>query len=141
MPATDPVTTPDVDNAIVALPLLLLQVPPVGVEPSVVVRPTHTFVVPVSVVGLELTVTTAVLIQPVPSVYVIVDVPATEPVITPDEGRPIVALPLLLVQVPPAGVEFNVVVKPIQTVGVPVNVVGLSLTVTTAVTIQPVPNV
>ena len=67
VPATEPVTTPDVETAMVALPLLLLHVPPAGVEPKVVVSPTHTFVVPVSVVGLELTVTTAVLIQPVPS--------------------------------------------------------------------------
>ena len=125
------------DNAIVALPLLLAHIPPVGVDASVVVNPTHTFIVPVNVVGLAFTVTTAVLIQPVPSVYVIVDVPATEPVITPDEGRPIVALPLLLVQVPPAGVEFNVVVRPTHTFIVPVSVVGFELTVTVVVAIQP----
>ena len=56
------------DKAIVALPLLLLQVPPAGVEFSVVVKPTHTFVVPVIVVGFELTVTGVVIKQPVPSV-------------------------------------------------------------------------
>ena len=56
------------DKAIVALPLLLLQVPPAGVEFSVVVRPTHTFVVPVNVVGFALTVTGVVIKQPVPNV-------------------------------------------------------------------------
>ena len=140
VPATDPVTTPDVDNAIVALPLLLVQVPPPGVEFSVVVKPTQTFGVPVMVVGLALTVTTAVLIQPVPSAYVIVDVPATEPVTTPDVDKAIVALPLLLLHVPPAGVEFNVVVNPTHTFVVPVMVVGFGFTVTMTVAggVQPV---
>ena len=68
VPATEPVTTPDVDKAIVALPLLLVQVPPAGVEFNVVVKPTHTFVVPVIVVGFELTVTGVVIMQPVPNV-------------------------------------------------------------------------
>ena len=52
----------------VALPLLLLHVPPAGVEFNVVVKPTHTFVVPVIVVGFEFTVTGVVIKQPVPSV-------------------------------------------------------------------------
>ena len=123
----------------VALPLLLVQVPPAGVEFKVVVKPIHTDGVPVKVVGFGLTVTMAVLIQPVPSVYVITDVPATEPVTTPEVESAMVALPLLLLQVPPAGVEFKVVVSPMHTVNVPVSVVGLALTVTTAVLRQPVP--
>ena len=67
VPATEPVTTPEVDKAIVALPLLLLHVPPAGVEFNVVVNPTHTFVVPVMVVGFGFTVTMTVAggVQPV----------------------------------------------------------------------------
>ena len=57
-----------VDDPTVALPLLLLHVPPAGVEFNVVVNPTQTFNVPVILVGFELTVTIAMLIQPVLSV-------------------------------------------------------------------------
>ena len=59
-----------VEDPIVALPLLLVHVPPAGVEFNVVVKPTHTFKLPVIVVGFGLTVTIVgvALIQPVPSV-------------------------------------------------------------------------
>ena len=67
----------------VALPLLLVHVPPAGVEFNVVVKPTHTLVVPVSAVGFGLTVTGVVMIQPELSVYVMVDVPAIAPVTIP----------------------------------------------------------
>ena len=67
VPANIPVTTPD-DAPIFALPLLLVHVPPVGVEFNVVVNPAHTVVIPVIVVGLALTLTVVILIQPVPSV-------------------------------------------------------------------------
>ena len=53
----------------------------------------------------------------------------------------ITALPLLLAHVPPVGVEFNVVVKPTQTVPPPVIVVGFGLTVTMVVIEQPAPNI
>ena len=66
VPAIAPVTTP-VAALIVALPLLLVQLPPAGVELSVTVRPTHTLLRPVIVVGLAFTVTVAVARQPVPS--------------------------------------------------------------------------
>ena len=114
--------------------------PPPGVEATPVVKPTHTLNVPVIVVGFELTVTTVVLIQPVPSAYVMVDVPNVLPVTTPVDGS-MLALPLLLVHVPPAGVELSVVVRPTHITGVPVIVVGFGLTVTIAVLIQPVPSV
>ena len=59
-----PVTTP-VPATTVALPLLLVHVPPAGVELSVVVNPIHTLFVPVIAVGLAFTVTGTVMIQPV----------------------------------------------------------------------------
>lgn len=51
--------------------------------------------------------------------------PALTPVATP-ESEPIVATDvLLLVQLPPAGVAFKEVVKPEQTLNVPVIAVGV----------------
>ena len=138
VPATAPVTTP-VAGFMIALPLLLLHVPPAGVEFNVVVKPTHTAALPVIAVGLALTVTVAVTVHPVPKEYVIVDVPAAAPVTTPVVD-PIKALPLLLLHPPPPGVEFKVVVKPTHTPNVPVIGVGVVLTFTTVVFKQPVPS-
>ena len=76
-----------------------------------------------------------------PSVYEITTVPAATPVTIPDD-EPTVATPTLpLVHVPPDGVLFNVVVRPAQTVNVPVTDVGNGLTVMVVAAIQPVVNV
>ena len=66
--------------------------------------------------------------------------PANTPVAMPVD-EPIITLPLLLVHVPPAGVEFNVVDAPIHILRTPVMVVGLGLTVTIVVVIHPVDRV
>ena len=63
-------------------------------------------------------------------------VPAVTPVTTPVEVFT-VALPLLLLHVPLAGVEFKLVVNPTHTTGLPVIVVGLALTLT-VVDVEPV---
>lgn len=60
-----PVITPDVMPMGAAEPLLLNHVPPAGVTDSVVVFPTHNGALPVIVPGVVLTVTTAVVLQPV----------------------------------------------------------------------------
>ena len=64
-----PVTTP-VADMLPSAGLLLVHVPPAVVELSEVVKPTHTANDGFAVIaaGLGLIVTTAVLIQPVPSV-------------------------------------------------------------------------
>ena len=67
IPAVIPVTTP-VLLTLPAAGLLLLHVPPVGVELSVVVIPVQTVKVPVMADGVELTVIFLVIIQPVGSV-------------------------------------------------------------------------
>ena len=67
MPASRPNATP-VADPMATLELLLLQVPPAGVEFKVVVNPKHIPVVPVIAVGLALTVTVAETRQPVPRV-------------------------------------------------------------------------
>jgi len=59
-----------------------------------------------------------------------VGLPAATPVAIPVE-EPIVANELLLlVHVPPGVVELNIVVRPVQTVSVPVIFAGFALTVT-----------
>ncbi len=140
-PTATPVTTP-VDPTTVALPLLLVHVPPTVIEFNVVVNPTHIPKPGVAVIaaGLLFTVTIAVARQPVARSYVMVAVPALMPdivlVVVPVVA---VATPVvLLVHVPAAVVVLNVVVKPWQTVIVPVIGLGLGFTVTTAVMIQPV---
>ena len=63
--------------------------------------------------------------------------PEIKPVTIPVDD-PTIALMLLLVQVPPEGVEFKVVVNPTQTSGVPVIIDGLGLIVITVLSKQPV---
>ena len=64
VPNDTPVTIPVVP-VVKACVLLLLHVPPPGVELSVVVKPTQIESMPCMAVGFGLTVTTAVLIHPV----------------------------------------------------------------------------
>ena len=129
----------------IAVVLLLLHVPPDVVLLKDVDNPWHTLVVPVIATGLALMVTTAVVLQPVAvSEYVIVVVvkepPPLTPVTTPVVDTTLPSAGILLLHRPPAGVEFNVVVKPTHTAneGTAVIAVGLAFTVTTAVLIQPV---
>ena len=67
LPAVTPVTLPDVELT-VALPLLLVHVPPVMASLSVVLRVVQTLVIPVIAAGTGLTVNDVVFIQPVGSV-------------------------------------------------------------------------
>ena len=120
-----------------ALPLAALHVPPPA-SVSAVILFTHTSGLPVMADGNGFTVTTPVMIQVVGNVYTTVAVPADSPVITP-VGPATFMSPLVLLHVPPAGVELRLVVKPTHTVSVPVTVVGLGFTVAIAVTIQPEP--
>jgi hypothetical protein len=74
VPAVTPVTIPEV-TPIVAIPVaLLLQVPPAGVSPRVIVEPAHTLPVLVVVIGVgnELTVTVvvAIALQPEPAALI-----------------------------------------------------------------------
>jgi hypothetical protein len=122
----------------------LVHVPPPTVELNVVLPAIHASVVPDKVPALGAAVMVTVLVSvasahpPVPvTVYVITDVPALTPVITPVPPT-IVATPgLALVQVPPPTVEVNVVVNPTQAVVVPFNVpaLGAVLIVTVLVSV------
>ena len=70
-----------------------------------------------------------------------VGVPAATPVTTPVDAPTVAWLVLLLLQLPPEGVLFNVVVAPTQTLAVPVIAIGCALTVTGCVTKHPPVNV
>jgi hypothetical protein len=111
--------------------LLLAHVPPAAASFNVVVEPSQTTAVPPIAAGRELTVTTAAVAQPVDNIYDIVAVPAITPVTTPLDV-PTVALPLLLLQVPPA-LLVRLVVDPAQTDRVPLITDGSAFTVTTTV--------
>lgn len=108
----------------------LLQVPPVVASVSNVVVPVQTANAPPIAAGNGLTVFRIVVKQPVPSVYDIAGVPADTPVTTPVPGTTDPSDGLLLLQVPPAGVEFNVVVRPTHSLAIPVMFAGVGLTVT-----------
>jgi hypothetical protein len=67
-PAATPVTRPE-DAVTVATDVLsLIQIPSGVASASVVVRPSHTFIVPVITAGNGFTVATTVEIQPVGSI-------------------------------------------------------------------------
>ena len=137
VPAATPFTIPEPAPAVATDPLLLLQVPPETASANVTADPTHTGADPVTAAN-GLTVTTVVLAQPVPSVYVINGLPAAIPLIIPVE--PIVAnVPSLVLQVPPAVASLSDVVRPTHTLAVPLITAGIALTVAVAVILQPVP--
>jgi hypothetical protein len=138
-----PVTTPVDEPTVATVVVPLSHVPPVGAPVSTIVEPMHTCIPAgelVIAVGSGLTVTTAVLIQPVGSVYVIVAVVATEtvPAVISPVSEPIAATVLLLLQVPPAVASNAVVVAPEHTASVPVMAAGSAFTVIVVVTGQPV---
>jgi hypothetical protein len=132
------------EEAPVTAPIALLvpivatdRVPLTHVPPTefvrVVVVPTQVVAVPPIAAGSALTVTIAVFLQPVGSVYVIVDVPPATPVTKPDD-EPMVATPaLLLTHVPPASALLSNVVAVTQAFSVPVMAAGRALTVTVEV--------
>ena len=143
IPTTPPVTIPVADPTLATAELLLVHTPGVATSLSVVAEPEHTAVVPSIPVGNGLTVSTAVLIQPVDNnVYVMVTVVGvnTVPAVTRPVVDPIFAKDAeLLLQVPPGVPSLNDVVNPAQTVSVPSIGLGNGLTVTIADMLQPVP--
>lgn len=100
VPPDAPYSTPD-PEIVPTAGVLLLHTPPGLALLSVVVWSSHTVGAPVIGEGRPFTVTTAVVIQPVGAVYVIVAVPVVAPAVhTPPDV--IVAVPVaLLLHVPP----------------------------------------
>jgi hypothetical protein len=82
----------------------------VDVEPKVVVLPIQVSGVPVITAGIGFTDTLAVCLQPVSSiVYVIIALPAALPATVPPALTCAIPM-LLLLHIPPEGVELNVMV-------------------------------
>ena len=65
IPEVTPVTVPEVEPMVATPVLLLVQLPPEVASVNVVVKPTHTFVVPPIAAGFGLTVKLVTAIQPV----------------------------------------------------------------------------
>lgn len=122
VPALIPVTSPVDEFTVAILVLAVLQVPPVSASESSVVYPVHTVFIPVIAPGIGFTVTVLVAKQPLNNLYVIVLVPAVEPVTTPPLTVAIVVL--LLLQKPPEVASVSVVVLLAQTIAVPVIAAG-----------------
>jgi hypothetical protein len=138
VPIARPVTMP-LEEPIDARDVVLLQIPPPVALPNVEVCPKHTFSEPV--IALKgLTVTFAVVKQPVPIVYDMVTIPGVTPDTIPEAEPtlPMTSFPLL--HVPPVVALNKVVVSPWQTLAMPVMFAGSGFTVTILVAIQPVPS-
>jgi len=85
-----------VEPTVATVVLLLVQVPPPAVLPSVVVAPAHTCNVPLITDGAKFTIMVVVVAQPAAVVYVITVVPARAPVTIPAvlmEATEVVPLP------------------------------------------------
>jgi hypothetical protein len=101
----------------------------------------HTDVEPdIAPPDVGLTVTFIIVIQPVPSPYVIPVIPALFPVTTPAKSTVAIA-GLPLDHAPPGTTFESVVVPPRQTVVRPVIAGGTGFTVITASRVQPVPGI
>jgi hypothetical protein len=100
----------------------------------VIALPIHTFAGPAIVAGVVLTETTAVVMQPLPIVYVIVVVPGATPVTTPVPALTVATDVLLLVHETAVAVALlRFVVEPGHMASVPVIADGDAFTVTTFV--------
>ncbi len=112
MPALIPDIVPESEPIVATAVFVLVQVPP-GV-PSVadIVNPVQTEFGLTTAAGVTFTVRTDVVVQPAVVVYVIVVVPAETPDILPISAPIVATAVLLLLQLPPTGVEVSVTVKP-----------------------------
>lgn len=138
VPTAFPVTTPVLftDATVASDDVQGFTVAGAAALASVVVNPWQTFSVPV-MVGNATTVTVAVAKHPLEFVKVMTAVPGAFPVTTPALFTEATAAFEELQGVTlGVAVVANVVVKPLQTVNVPV-ITGIAMTVTVAVAVQP----
>jgi hypothetical protein len=110
-------------------------VPPLILLLNVVVKPTHTLLAPVMVVGNGTTVTVVNAMQPVANVYVIVAAPPARPVTT--APAPTLTALAELLHVPPDIALLKVVVVPAQIFLMPVMAADTGFTVAVIVEAQP----
>jgi len=139
VPGMTPVIIPNTGSAVATAVLLLLHAPSLGVLPSVVVSPAHTWPTPVIGSGAGFTVTAVTDAQPVTGVYNIVAIPAVPPVTTP--APLIVATEVgVLLHTPPVVASLSVIVVPLHNDVAPMMPAAPAFTVTVAVTVQPLPS-
>lgn len=134
-----PADTPQNTPAPLMVPTagVLLDQPPNGVASDCKMHwPTHTVLAPVMAAGIAFTLITPVRIQPVLSVYVIIDEPAERPVNKPVVALivPVAGVPLL--HVPPGVALDSSEVLPWQILIEPVMAAGMGCTVNTDVVKQ-----
>ena len=133
MPEDTPVTAPVPLITVATAVLPLAQVPPVVPSVNVIVVPAQNAVEEEIADGVVLTVIIVVTAHPVPSEYVIIDVPDKTPVTTPVLLPTVATVVVPLDQVPPVVPSVNVMVEPAQN-AVEVEIVpGTELAVTTVV--------
>jgi hypothetical protein len=121
VPAATPVTSPETGSIVALTGQLQLHEPPVLVVLSVVVLPTHTFVLPVIAVGVGFIVTSRTEVHPVlVTLYVIPAVPAALPVTSPVVRFTLALTGSLLLQVPPPVLMFRSDVVPSHIAAAPV---------------------
>ena len=128
VPAITPETIPEVLPTVAIAALPVVQVPPLTSSLIIAVPPRQTVSVPFIVGGAAFTFTTTVVLQPEPTEYVIVAVPALIPVTTP-EVEPTLAAASVVLHIPPVGISLRVVVPPIQTEVLPIIADGSATTV------------
>ena len=134
VPAATPVTMP-LTGSIVATPVLpLVQLPLPDASLNDVLASGQTSIVPSIAEGSGFTVTTAVVIQPMEDVYVIVAVPGLKPVTTPNKALTGAIVMSLLLHVPPVTLSLKLVVaSPAHTDKLPLIAVGCEFTDTSTV--------
>jgi hypothetical protein len=137
-----PVTIPEASTVACAV-LLLLHVPPAGVDASDVVSPIHTEGVPAIADGVGFTVTSDVVVHPVAvSVKAMVALPPDTPdTVEVKPGEVTFAMPVALLLHDPMPAPVSTVLEPAQTSRVPVIADGGAFTVTVfvAMLVQPKP--
>ena len=114
-----------------------LHVPPAVLSLSMEVIPAHMDVMPVIAEGSAFTVTTALLVQPRPSAYVIVAVPPAMPVTLPLRASILAMAVLLLLHDPPPDELLSAAAVPTQKAITPDIVPEVALTLTVFVALQP----
>lgn len=134
LPAETPVTTPVEDPIVASDGLLLIHVPPPGVDDKVVEFDTQVANVPVIAVGSAFTVTAVIVEQPLELRVKVIGAVPEDTLVTIPLTDPIVATPVApLTHVPDPDASLNVIVLPWQKGTLLLGGTGTALTVITLV--------
>jgi len=135
-----PITIPDEEPTVATVVVLLVQWPPVVASVNVVEAVPHTWNVPAidAGAGTVFTDKSAVVLQPVGNLYVIVVVPLITPVTIPVEEPTVATEVVLLVQVPPGEASVSATVAPSQIAAIAPITAGIAFTVNVCFAEQPV---